>query len=117
MWEQSARIKWLKGNSNVRFFYHTKNCQRSKNHILLLEVDGVELSNQEVITNSFFNFFQGLTGMSAPAFDTGVNWDQLYSARHRAPFLIFKEPFIEEEIRGVASSLGTYKTPGLDGST
>ena len=68
MWAQSAYIKWLKeGGNNTIFFNHMTNCQRSKNRISLLEVDGVELSNQEAISN-LVNFFEGLIGMTTPTF-------------------------------------------------
>ena len=49
-----------------------------------MEVDGVELSNQDAISNPFSNFFRGLMGESAPAFDIGVNWEQIYPAGDRA---------------------------------
>ena len=68
MWAQRAYSKWLKeGDNSTIFFNHMTNRQRSKNHISLLEVDGVELSNQDAISNSV-NFFEGLIGMTTPTF-------------------------------------------------
>ena len=86
-------IKWLKeGNNNTRYFHHAANRRNSKNHISLLEVDGIEFSNQEVIFNSLSHFFRNLIGTPARTFDIGINWEHLYPADNRASLVVLEEP-------------------------
>ena len=60
-----------KGDKNTKFFQHTANYRRSKNHISLLKINGEELSNQNAISGAFSNFFCELMGMAASYHDIG----------------------------------------------
>jgi len=53
-WAQRSRIKWLKEeDKDTKFFHHTTDGRRSKNQISLLEIGGVELFNQDAISDYF----------------------------------------------------------------
>jgi len=112
MWAQKARTWWLKGgDKNTKFYHHSPNRRRSKNFIPFLEVNRVELSNQDAISNAFSNFFCNLMGTTAPSHDIDVNWEQYYPVTSRPHLLDLEEPFMEEEIRATMFSLGADKAP------
>lgn len=94
------------GDRNTKFFHYTANRRRSKNHISLLEIDRVELSDQGAISSAFSDFFRGLMGTTAPSHEIEVDWEQYYPVESQTPLYTLEEPFSEEEIRRAIFSRG-----------
>jgi len=59
------------------------NRRRSKNHILLLKINGEQLSNQNAISDAFFNFYRELIITTTPSCDIRVYWEEYYTDESR----------------------------------
>lgn len=87
-----------KKDMNTKFFYHTANRKRNKDHIPLLEIYGEKSSNRDAIFSAFSNFYRELMGTTDPFSEIGVNWEQYYLAESHPYLLDLEESFTEEEI-------------------
>lgn len=61
-WKQRVRANWLRqGDKNIAFFHHFASARRKKNRInMLVQEDGSELRDDDVIGETATEFFQNL---------------------------------------------------------
>ncbi|KAJ3696607.1 hypothetical protein LUZ61_000312 [Rhynchospora tenuis] len=112
-WHQRARTKWLRcGDLNTRYFHSVATSKMRNKAINNLIVDGVEISNKDVILEKFTDFFRNIMGTEVQT--VSFNPLSLYG-EHFLPLHELDLPFSEIEIRKAVMSLANNKSCGPDG--
>lgn len=118
IWQQKARIDWLKlGDSNTKFFHAYARMRRNTNAIhRLIRGDGSVCLGQAQIKQEILHFYKQLMGSAA---DELKMVDKLIM--ERGPRLEFHQQQMlnaectEQEIRDALFSMNSNKAPGIDG--
>jgi mannosylglycoprotein endo-beta-mannosidase len=113
-WKQRAKIKAVReGDSNTAFFHAHATTRFRKNSIRSVEVDGVQVTNQQVKVQALTDYFKSIIGTSGRSvwhFDC----HSLYQQLPRATDALTDE-FTEQEAIAAVKSMNRCSAPGPDG--
>uniref|UniRef100_A0A803NUC0 CCHC-type domain-containing protein n=1 Tax=Cannabis sativa TaxID=3483 RepID=A0A803NUC0_CANSA len=117
-WQQRSRVDWLQlGDRNTKFFHSKASARKANNKIKFLQTEsGARVTSKhdmaEAIQDYFANIFHSQT----------VDEDALQATLNCIPATITPEmnmnlikPFTPSEVKDALFSMGSDKSPGIDG--
>lgn len=116
-WRQRAKARWItEGDTNSHFFHSVASGRRRTNHIANIRINGMDIDDPVIIQREFMHFFinkwqkSDATLLNWPIFAAGPAIEQ-----HNAHLLCAEISM--EEVWAAVRSMGTNRSPGLDGIT
>lgn len=116
-WHQRAKKQWLKdGDANSSYFHKIASFQRKSNHIISLDVDGVQVTDNNIIKRHAFQFYKNLLGnYTIPSVKlTDTLWNEADKVISEENLELIK-PFSMNEIKIAIFEMDPNKALGPDG--
>ncbi|XP_060968323.1 uncharacterized protein LOC115710989 [Cannabis sativa] len=117
-WQQRSRIDWLQlGDRNTKFFHSKASARKANNKIKFLQTEGgLRVTSKHDMAEAIQDYFEGIFQSSS------VDEDALAAIIHSIPTTITQEmnsdltkPFTPSEVKDALFSMGSDKSPGIDG--
>uniref|UniRef100_A0A803P621 Reverse transcriptase domain-containing protein n=1 Tax=Cannabis sativa TaxID=3483 RepID=A0A803P621_CANSA len=117
-WQQRSRIDWLQlGDQNTKFFHSKASARKAKNKIKFLQTEGgLRVTSKHDMAEAIQDYFEGIFQSSS------VDEDALAAIIHSIPTTITQEmnndltkPFTPSEVKDALFSMGSDKSPDIDG--
>ncbi|KAF5185425.1 hypothetical protein FRX31_024990, partial [Thalictrum thalictroides] len=79
-WQQKVKLNWrVKGEKMTHFYHNLVNWRRKSNQLQIIDIEGNEVMDEEVITNHVVHYYENLfddDGCSCPELD-GMEFSSL----------------------------------------
>lgn len=116
--QQKSKVTWLKlGDDSTGFFHASIKSRGLQNRILSYFEQGVRINDFEKVKSHFLNHFKSFISSSSKA--SGIvdhKFILQWSALNLDQQLAMVKPFTDKEVKKALFSIGSSKSPGLDGS-
>ena len=116
MWRQRAKFFWLIGGGKSTKYFHSKATQRHRRNRIsgLYNSDGVWISHQEGIANTFTNFYKGLFTSTNPVLN-GEAMDPVPKLITDDMNALLTQDFTEGEVQVALKQMAFLKAPRPNG--